>query len=89
MFENCIKINNIMKLFTKPWFICGGWALDLFLDKETRDHEDIEIGIFREDQEALRKYLGNKIIYKTNPKNNYEKEIWKEETLRLPIHELY
>jgi hypothetical protein len=39
------------------WGVAGGWALDLFLDRVTRKHEDIEIAVFREDQFILREYL--------------------------------
>jgi Aminoglycoside-2''-adenylyltransferase len=28
-----------------PWCMLGGWAIDLFLQRETRHHEDIEIGV--------------------------------------------
>ena len=33
--------------FPAPWFVSGGWAIDLFLGRVTRDHSDIEIGIYR------------------------------------------
>jgi hypothetical protein len=26
-----------------PWYIAGGWAIDLFLGKQHREHEDLEI----------------------------------------------
>jgi hypothetical protein len=32
-----------------PWWIAGGWALDLFLGRVTRPHKDLDIGIFRRD----------------------------------------
>jgi hypothetical protein len=32
-----------------PWWIAGGWAMDLFLGKVTRTHKDLDIGIFRSD----------------------------------------
>jgi hypothetical protein len=32
-----------------PWWIAGGWAIDLFLDRETRHHEDLDVGILRGD----------------------------------------
>ena len=32
-----------------PWWIAGGWALDLFLGQVTRPHVDIDVGIFRPD----------------------------------------
>lgn len=32
-----------------PWWIAGGWALDLFLGQVSRSHADIDVGIFRAD----------------------------------------
>jgi Aminoglycoside-2''-adenylyltransferase len=32
-----------------PWWVAGGWALDLFLGKATRAHTDLDIGILRRD----------------------------------------
>lgn len=32
-----------------PWWIAGGWAIDLFLDRETRRHKDLDIGVLRRD----------------------------------------
>jgi hypothetical protein len=29
----------------EPWYIAGGLAIDLFLGRATREHEDIEIGV--------------------------------------------
>jgi aminoglycoside-2''-adenylyltransferase len=28
-----------------PWFVAGGWAIDLFVGSRTRDHEDLEIAV--------------------------------------------
>lgn len=28
-----------------PWYVIAGWALDLFLGRQTRDHHDLEIGV--------------------------------------------
>jgi hypothetical protein len=28
-----------------PWFVAGGWAIDLFLGTRTRDHEDLEVAV--------------------------------------------
>src|SRR5215813_9718555 len=40
-----------------PWWVAGGWALDLFLGAPTRAHEDIGVQILRQDQEAVRALL--------------------------------
>jgi hypothetical protein len=41
---------EVLSSLRRPWFVVGGWALDLFLGRETRSHKDIDIAIFREDQ---------------------------------------
>ena len=35
-----------------PWWIAGGWALDLFAGNQSRTHKDLDVGILRND--ALR-----------------------------------
>jgi|SRR5579884_3160301 len=40
-----------------PWCFCGGWAIDLFLDRETRPHKDIDIAIRRRDQLVFQSHL--------------------------------
>jgi hypothetical protein len=37
-----------------PWCVAGGWALDLWLGRETRTHEDIEIATPRSQFAAIR-----------------------------------
>lgn len=32
------------------WWIAGGWAIDLFLDRITRDHADTDVLVLRRDQ---------------------------------------
>jgi hypothetical protein len=53
-----------MRGFEPDWFVAGGWAIDLFLEKTTRPHEDIEIAIFRKNQLALQDYLDGWLLKK-------------------------
>jgi len=81
-----------MSKFGFTWFIAGGWAIDLFLGRETRLHEDIEIGIYRNSQMKLYKYFEKQNKYYINNKSLIGKHIkteWNKEYLRLPIHEIY
>ena len=32
-----------------PWWVAGGWALDLHVGKVTQAHKDLDIGVFRKD----------------------------------------
>jgi hypothetical protein len=47
----------LMADFPHPWFFCGGWAIDLFLGRPMRVHQDVDIGIFRADQQVMQAYL--------------------------------
>ncbi|MBD3287066.1 hypothetical protein GF359_10425 [candidate division WOR-3 bacterium] len=53
-FEVPQKVFRIMKGANFPWFIAGGWTIDLYLFRITREYSDIEICIFRADHFALR-----------------------------------
>jgi GrpB-like predicted nucleotidyltransferase (UPF0157 family) len=39
------------------WYISSGWALDLFLGRVTRVHEDVDVVVARTDQSALQQYM--------------------------------
>lgn len=43
-----------------PWAICGGWAIDLFLDEVTRPHKDVDIAIRRCDQLLFQRHLAER-----------------------------
>ena len=40
-----------------PWAVCGGFALDLFLDKTIRTHGDIDVCVFEPDRPAVLRYM--------------------------------
>jgi hypothetical protein len=35
------------------WWIAGGWAIDLFLERVNRSHADLDVGILRRDAPAV------------------------------------
>src|SRR5437867_13350030 len=51
------RVARVMAGFPRPWFVSGGWAIELFVGRVTREHEDLEVGLFRRDQGALWAYL--------------------------------
>lgn len=46
-----------------PWCVIGGWALDLWLGRETRRHEDLEIAIPRAHFPDVRRALAGFDLY--------------------------
>jgi hypothetical protein len=51
------QVAELMRGVEIPWWIAGGWALDLFAGRQTRAHTDIEISVFRADVDVLRRHL--------------------------------
>lgn len=41
------------------WFVVGGWALDLFQGRQTRDHEDLEVATPMWDFDPIRERLSH------------------------------
>ncbi|MBN3834919.1 amino acid transporter [Burkholderia sp. Ac-20344] len=46
-----------------PWCVVGGWALDLWHGAQTREHDDLEFTILREDFGAFRRAFGDLAFY--------------------------
>jgi hypothetical protein len=38
-------VRKEMRRFAQPWFVAGGWALDLFAERRSREHSDVDIAI--------------------------------------------
>ena len=43
--------------FATPWYVVGGWALDLWLGEERRSHEDLEFAVAPEDAPRVARQL--------------------------------
>lgn len=52
-----------LKTVARPWCIVGGWALDLWHGHRTRDHDDLEFTILREDFGLFRQALADLTLY--------------------------
>jgi hypothetical protein len=42
-----------------PWCVAGGWAIDLWLGKQTRPHHDLDIAVLRADLAVFRARLND------------------------------
>jgi hypothetical protein len=70
------------------WAVAGGWALDLFLGRQTREHADLDLAIWRADQHKLRAALTPDWVPEVA--DNGVLRPWRsEEWLSLPIHEIH
>ena len=84
------RVFELFKRYEKPWAIAGGWAIDLYLGRETREHHDIEIAVLRRDFADLWEYLVGWQPHYINPAHPEEPVPWKDGiALGAPIHELH
>ncbi len=83
------EVERILADVQCDWAVAGGWALDLFLDRVTRKHQDIEVAIFREDQLILQRYLSSR-GWSLEFVRNGQLIPWPiGERLALPAHEIW
>jgi hypothetical protein len=75
-----------MAEFPVPWYVSGGWALDLYLNRVTRQHEDLEIGIAREHQSEIQAHFAQRPLFKAVDHSWVPWE--KYETLELPVFQV-
>jgi hypothetical protein len=50
-------IAQLLAAFDRPWWVAGGWAIDLALGRETRTHADMDIALLRGDEVAVHRLL--------------------------------
>jgi hypothetical protein len=75
-----------------PWWVAGGWAIDLWLGRETRAHSDVDVAVLRRDQQHVREWLGPGWRYEVAllPTGTSGRRPWPAgETLEPPVHEIH
>jgi len=82
-----LEVARLMREFPRPWYIAGGWAIDIFLGRETREHDDIDVVVLRNDQAKLRTHLAAWAFEKVV---DGQRLPWPDgEWLDLPVHEVH
>lgn len=75
------------------WYVAGGWAIDLFLDRVTRDHRDVDVAIARADQRQVYDHIGDRtwsmiIPHPEGLTGHGTVESWDGAVLDLPVHQI-
>ena len=48
---------DVMASYPGRWSMCGGWAVDAWLGRVSREHGDIDLSVFVDEQRALHEHL--------------------------------
>ena len=82
------EVKELMKGLSVPWWIAGGWAIDLFVGRQTRPHGDCDIVILRKDQIAVQRHLHGWELYAADTPGGLRP--WSaDEFLRQGIHDIW
>ena len=80
-------VADLMATFSHTWFLCGGWAVDAWLGRLTRDHPDVDIAVFQDDEHALFDHLAGWQLIAHDPHvDGGTSEPWDGRRLDLPAH---
>ena len=57
-FEPVRAVGSLLADLTVPWWVTGGWAIDLAVGHPTRVHTDVNVMVLERDEHALRGLAG-------------------------------
>jgi uncharacterized protein (DUF952 family) len=78
---------EVMAGYRRPWWVAGGWALDLVLGHKTRPHADLEISVLAGDQRALFDHLRGWDLRLAAPGQAFPR--WDGSRIQSPFHQVW
>jgi hypothetical protein len=76
-----------MSSYPRPWALCGGWAIDAWLGRLTREHGDVDLSVFDADHKELFGHLdGWQLIPHSSVIDDGSTGLWDGGRLPVPSH---
>jgi hypothetical protein len=86
-----LSVGEVARLFADapfPWWIAGGWAIDLFVGHQTRMHSDTDVLVLRRDQLAVQAALPGWDLHAADPPGTLRR--WQRaEKLPQAVHDIW
>jgi hypothetical protein len=80
-------VRDLLDGFGADWFLCGGWAADAWLGRQTRDHGDVDVAVFHHDHAAILEHLAGWALVAHDPNvPDDTSEQWTGRWLDPPAH---
>jgi hypothetical protein len=83
------SIATLLNSLTITWGFCGGWAIDLFLNRITRSHKDVDVAILRTDQRLVFDFLRHRGWLLEQAMDGKLYPFQNDEFLTLPVHTIW
>lgn len=85
--EAVAYVRDLLAGFGPAWYLCGGWAADAWLGRQSRDHGDVDIAVFHPDQRAIFDHLAGWALVGHDPNvADDTTEPWNGRLLDPPAH---
>ncbi len=82
------EVTDLLSSAACPWWIAGGWAIDLYLGRQTRAHGDIDVLILRDDQLVMQEALSGWDLHAADPPGSLRS--WRPgEVLPTEVHDIW
>jgi hypothetical protein len=85
--EAVAYVRDLLTGLDACWFLCGGWAADGWLGRQTRDHFDVDICVLHRDQRAIVEHFAGWALVGHDPNvPDDTAEPWNGRQLEMPAH---
>ena len=84
--EMVARLREVMSGYSRPWSLCGGWAVDAWLGRVTREHGDVDVSVFRSDCEAVFAHFAGWQLVAHGPGSEGNAALWDGRPLGTPSH---
>ena len=81
------QILALMDGFPAPWWVGGGWAIDVWLGRQTREHRDVDLVVLTQDQAAIRHHFEGWEFRLARTGGSFER--WDGVPVELPFHQFW
>jgi hypothetical protein len=80
------RVVEVMQGFPGDWCLCGGWGVDAWLGRQTREHKDVDIVAFEGDLDAVLDHFGGWQLWAHDENDPDSEQQWDRRRLVLPAH---
>jgi hypothetical protein len=85
--EPVARVGELMSTYGASWALCGGWAVDAWLGRETREHGDVDIAVFQDDLPLFLNHLdGWQLVAHDDNVPDDTAEPWNGRKIDIPGH---
>ena len=84
--EPIARVAELLSVFPDSWYLIGGWAVDSWLGRQSREHPDVDVGLSIEDQTLLFDYLPDWHLVAHDPPEQSHDDRWDGRSLEVAAH---